>query len=33
VAALRTQLVMDACLRAARSGRVLALDRSRSDYE
>jgi predicted dehydrogenase len=32
-AALRTQLVMDACLRAARSGRVLALDRSRSDYE
>ncbi len=31
--ALRTQLVMDACLRAARSGRPLALARSGSDYE
>jgi predicted dehydrogenase len=31
--ALRTQLVMDACLRSARSGRPLALARSGTDYE
>jgi predicted dehydrogenase len=31
--ALRTQLVMDACLRSARSGRPLALARSGSGYE
>ncbi len=31
--ALRTQLVMDACLRSARSGRPLALARSGLDYE
>jgi predicted dehydrogenase len=31
--ALRTQLVMDACLRAARSGRALTLARSGSAYE
>jgi predicted dehydrogenase len=31
--ALRTQLVMDACLRSARSGRALTLARSASEYE
>jgi predicted dehydrogenase len=31
--ALRTQLVMDACLRAARSGRPVSLARSGSEYE
>ncbi len=31
--ALRTQLVMDACLRSARSGRPLVLRRDGSDYE
>jgi predicted dehydrogenase len=31
--ALRTQLVMDACLRAARSGRAVTLARSGSGYE